>query len=149
MAQLLHFVLMSAIDADRGESTWIDSLRSMIEAKPSAMAWSTLSWSLLSAGRRDAALAYYEQARGSLRRVPRDTRWMPTMVFLTEVSSQLDDHEIAEICYRELLPFEDRFSAGGGGSVVCQGSVALFLGMAAMTLGRFDASEGHLRRAIL
>jgi DNA-binding CsgD family transcriptional regulator/tetratricopeptide (TPR) repeat protein len=148
MAQLLHLVLMSAIDADRGESTWIDSLRSMLEAKPSAMAWSMLSWSFLSAGRRDAALAYHEQARGSLRRVPRDTRWMPTMVFLTDVSSQLDDRETAEICYRELLPFEDRFSAGGGGSVVCQGSVALFLGTAAMTVGHFDDSESHLRRAI-
>jgi DNA-binding NarL/FixJ family response regulator len=148
MAQLLHLVLMSAIDADRGESTWIEAHRSMLEAKPSAMAWSTLSWCFLSAGRRDAALPYYQQARGSVRRVPRDTRWMPTMVFLSDVSSQLDDRETAEICYRELLPFEDRFSAGGGGSVVCQGSVALFLGMAAMTLGRFDDSEGHLRRAI-
>jgi DNA-binding CsgD family transcriptional regulator/tetratricopeptide (TPR) repeat protein len=148
MAQLLHLVLMSAIDADRGESTWIDSHRAMLEAKPSTMAWSMLSWSLLSAGRRDAALAYYEQARGSLGRVPRDARWMVTMVFLTEVSSQFEDHETAETCYRELLPFQDRFSASGGGSVVCQGSVALFLGMAAMTLGRFDASEGHLRHAI-
>jgi DNA-binding NarL/FixJ family response regulator len=148
MAQLLHLVLMTAIDADRGESTWIEAHRSMLEAKPSAMAWSTLSWCFLSAGRRDAALAYYQQARGSLRRVPRDTRWMPTMVFLTDVSSQFGDRETAEICYRELLPFEDRFSAGGGGSVVCQGSVALFLGMAAMTLGHFDASEDHLRHAI-
>jgi DNA-binding NarL/FixJ family response regulator len=148
MAQLLHLVLMSAIDADRGESTWIDSHRSMLEAKPSAITWSTLSWCFLSAGRRDAALAYYEQARGSLRRVPRDTRWMPTMVFLSDVSSQFGDHETAEICYRELLPFGDRFSAGGGGSVVCQGSVALFLGMAAMTLGHFDDSEDHLRHAI-
>jgi DNA-binding CsgD family transcriptional regulator len=32
--------------------------------------------------------------------------------------------------------------------VVCQGSVALFLGMAAMTLGQFEDGEGHLRRAI-
>ena len=148
MAQLLHLVLMAAIDADRGESTWIEAHRSMLETRPSAMAWSMLSWSFLSAGRRDAALAYYQQARGSLRHVPRDTRWMPTMVFLTEVSSQFGDREIAEICYRELLPFKDRFSAGGGGSVACQGSVALFLGMAAMTLGHFEDSESHLCRAI-
>jgi DNA-binding CsgD family transcriptional regulator len=148
MAQLLHLTFMFAIDADRGESTWIDSHRGVFEARPSTMGWSTLSWCCLSAGRRDEALAYYEQARGSLRRVPRDARWMPTMVFLTEVSSQFDDQETAEICYRELLPFQDRFSASGGGSVVCQGSVALFLGMAAMTLGRFDDGEGHLRRAV-
>jgi DNA-binding CsgD family transcriptional regulator len=148
MAQLLHLAFMFAIDADRGDSTWVDAHRGMFEARPSTMAWSMLSWSLLSAGRRDAALAYYDQARGSLRRVPRDARWMPTMVFLTEVSSRFDDRETAQICYRELLPFQDRFSASGGGSVVCQGSVALFLGMAAMTLGRFDDGEGHLRRAI-
>jgi tetratricopeptide (TPR) repeat protein len=147
MAQILHLWFMSAINADRGEFTWMDSYRSMLEARPSTMA-STLAWSLLSAGRRDEALAYYEQARASLRRVPRDARWMPTMVFLTEVSSQLEDRETAEICYRELLPFEDRFSASGGGTVICHGSVALFLGMAAMTLGQFDDSEGHLRRAI-
>jgi tetratricopeptide (TPR) repeat protein len=137
---------MAAVNADRGD--WTDSQRLPVEAGPSTIAWSTLSWSLVSAGRRDEALVYYEQARASLRRVPRDTRWMPTMVFLTEVSCQLEDRETAELCYRELLPFEDRFSASGGGTVACQGSVALFLGMAAMTLGRFDDSEGHLRRAI-
>lgn len=148
MAQLLHLSFMSILDADRGESAWTDSHRGALEARPSTMVWSLLSWSLLSAGRRDEALAYYEQARGSLRRVPRDARWMPTMVLLTDVSSQLDDRETTEICYRELLPFQDRFSASGGGTVACQGSVALFLGMAAMTLGRFDDGEGHLRRAI-
>jgi hypothetical protein len=148
MAQLLHLALMFAIHADRGESTWLDSHRGVFEARPSAMARPTLSWCFLSAGRSDEALAHYEQARGSLRRVPRDARWMPTMVFLTEVSSRFDDRETAEVCYLELLPFEDRFSASGGGSVVCQGSVALFLGMAAMTLGRLDASERHLRHAI-
>jgi DNA-binding CsgD family transcriptional regulator/tetratricopeptide (TPR) repeat protein len=148
MAQLLHLAFMFAIDADRGESTWIDAHRAVFEARPSTMAWATLSWCFLSAGRRDEALAYYEQVRGSLWRVPRDARWMPTTVFLSEVSSQFEDHETAEACYRELLPFKDRFSASGGGSVVCQGSVALFLGMAAMTLGRFDDGEGHLRRAI-
>ena len=147
MAQILHVWFMSAINADRGEFTWMDSYRSMLEARPSTMA-STLSWSLLSAGRRDEALAYYEQARGSLRRVPRDARWTVTMVFLTEVSSQFEDRETAELCYQQLLPFEDRFSASGGGTVICQGSVALFLGMAAMTLGQFDDSEGHLRREV-
>jgi DNA-binding CsgD family transcriptional regulator/tetratricopeptide (TPR) repeat protein len=148
MAQLLHLTLMLAVNADRGDSAWLDSHRGVFEARPSTMAWSTLSWSFLSAGRRDEALAYYEQARRSLGRVPRDARWMPTMVFLTEVSSQFDDRATAEICYRQLLPFEDRFSASGGGTVVCQGSVSLFLGMAAMTLRHFDDSQGHLHRAI-
>jgi hypothetical protein len=124
MAQLLHLSFMSILDADRGESAWTDSHRGVFEARPSTMVWSLLSWSLLSAGRRDEALACYEQARGSLRRVPRDARWMPTMVLLTDVSSQLEDRETAEICYRELLPFEDRFSASGGGTVACQGKDA-------------------------
>ena len=146
IAQILHFSFMAALNADRGE--WMDPQRLAVEARPSTIAWSMVSWSLLSAGRRDEALTYYEQARESLRRLPRDARWMPTMVFLADVSSQFEDRETAEICYRELLPFEDRFSASGGGTVVCQGSVALFLGMAAMTLGQFDASEGHLRLAI-
>jgi DNA-binding CsgD family transcriptional regulator len=148
IAQLFHFWFMVAIDVDRGESTWMDAHRAVFEARPLTLAWFTLPWSLVSAGRREEALPYYEQARGSLHRVPRDARWMPTMVLLTEVSSQFDDRETAEICYRELLPFQDRFAASGGGTVSCLGSVALFLGMAAMTLGHLDASEGHLRRAI-
>jgi DNA-binding CsgD family transcriptional regulator/tetratricopeptide (TPR) repeat protein len=146
VARLLHLSFMAAVNADRGE--WMDSQRWVVQARPSTITWSLLSWSLLSAGRRDDALVYYEQARGSLRRVPRDSRWMPTMVFLTEVASQLEDREAAEICYRQLLPFEDRFATSGGGTVACLGSVALFLGMAAMTLGQFDDSQGHLRRAI-
>jgi DNA-binding CsgD family transcriptional regulator/tetratricopeptide (TPR) repeat protein len=146
VARLLHLSFMTAVNADRGE--WVDSQRQLVEARPSTITQSLLSWSLLSAGRRDEALVYYEQARASLRRMPRDSRWMPSMVFLTDVSFQLGDGEAAEICYRRLLPFEDRFSTSGGGTVVCQGSVALFLGMAAMSLGRFDHGEGHLRRAI-
>ena len=71
MAQILHLWFMSAINADRGEFTWMDAYRSMLEARPPTMA-STLSWSLLSAGRRDEALVYYQQARESLRRLPRD-----------------------------------------------------------------------------
>jgi tetratricopeptide (TPR) repeat protein len=147
MAQILHLWFMSAINADRGEFTWMDRYQQMMEARPSTMA-ATLSWSLLSAGRRDEALAYYEQARASLRGLPRAARWMPTLVFLADASSQFDDRETAEACYRELLPFADRFAASGGGTVICQGSVALFLGMSAMTLGHFEASEDHLRHAI-
>jgi DNA-binding CsgD family transcriptional regulator len=148
IAQFLHFAFMSSVDADRGESTWIDAHREMFEAGPSVIVRSMLSSCFLSAGRRDEALPYYEQARASLRRVPRDARWMGTMVFLTDGAFQFDDRETAEVCYRELLPFEGRFMASGGGSVVCQGSVALFLGMAAITFGRFEGGEGHLRRAI-
>ena len=148
IGQFLHFAFMSSVDADRGESTWIDAHREMFEVGPSVIVRSMLSSCFLSAGRPDEALSYYEQARGSLRRVPRDARWMGTMVFLTDGAFQFDDRETAELCYQELLPFEGRFMASGGGSVVCQGSVALFLGMAAITLGRFDDSEVHLRRAI-
>jgi DNA-binding CsgD family transcriptional regulator/tetratricopeptide (TPR) repeat protein len=148
IARFLHFAFMSSVDADRGESTWLDAHREMFDVGPSVIVRSMLASCFLSAGRRDEALPYYEQARGSLRRVPRDARWMGTMVFLTHGAFQFGDRETAEICYRELVPFEDRFMASGGGSVVCQGSVALFLGMAAMTLGRLEDSEGHLRRAI-
>jgi DNA-binding CsgD family transcriptional regulator len=148
IAQFLHFAFMSSVDADRGESTWIDGHRGMFDAGPPVIVRSMLASCFLSAGQRDEALPHYEQARRSLGRVPRDARWMGTMVFLTDGAFQFDDRETAEVCYRELLPFDGRFMASGGGSVVCQGSVALFLGMAAMTLGRFADSERHLRRAI-
>jgi DNA-binding CsgD family transcriptional regulator/tetratricopeptide (TPR) repeat protein len=148
IAQFLHFAFMSAVDADRGESTWLDAHRGMFEVGPPVIVRSMLASCFLSAGQRDEALPHYEQARGSLRRVPRDARWMGTVVFLTDGAFQFGDRETAEICYRELLPFEGRFMASGGGSVVCQGSVALFLGMAAITLGQFEDGEGHLRRAM-
>jgi len=148
IAQFLHFAFMSAVDADRGESTWIDAHREMFEAGPPVIVRSMLASCFLSAGQRDEALPHYEQARGRLQRVPRDARWMGTVVFLTDGAFQFGDRETAEICYRELLPFEGRFMASGGGSVVCQGSVALFLGMAAITLGQFEDGEGHLRRAM-
>jgi DNA-binding CsgD family transcriptional regulator len=74
---------------------------------------------------------------------------MITMALLTEASYSFRDRETAEFCYQQLLPFQDRFVASGGGTVVCQGSVALLLGMAAVTCGHFTDAEGHLRRAIL
>ncbi len=148
MARVLHVTLMAAIDADVGAFTWMHANRWLVEARHSILSLTTMAWTLLSAARRDEALVYYERARGSAGRVPRDARWMITTVLLTHLSFELDDRDTAAVCHRELIPYRDRFSASGGGTVACQGSIELFLGMAATTLGLVDEAEGHLRRAI-
>src|SRR6266566_4248553 len=53
IAQFLHFAFMSSVDADRGESTWIDAHREMFETGPSVVVQSMLSSCFLSAGRRE------------------------------------------------------------------------------------------------
>jgi DNA-binding CsgD family transcriptional regulator len=51
--------------------------------------------------------------------------------------------------YRDLLPFAEHFSTSGAGTVACFGSIELYLGMLAGTLGRLDTAVQHLQRAVV
>jgi ATP/maltotriose-dependent transcriptional regulator MalT len=56
--------------------------------------------------------------------------------------------DVAEWCYRALLPFVDYFVAGGSGGVYCPGSSSRPVGMLAAVLGRPDEAERHLAAAV-
>jgi DNA-binding CsgD family transcriptional regulator len=64
------------------------------------------------------------------------------------IAAGLGRVEEAGRLYRELLPFADHFSTSGAGTIVCFGSIELYLGMLARTIGRLDGAVQHLEKAL-
>jgi eukaryotic-like serine/threonine-protein kinase len=96
--------------------------------------------------RDDAALHFEHLAQNDFSRVRRDFSWLAAMALLSEASVFLSDTQRAETLYQHLLPFEPRQASLD--MYVTYGPVALYLGMLATLLGRFDAAETHFRTAL-
>ncbi|GEL20012.1 ATP-binding protein [Pseudonocardia asaccharolytica] len=102
----------------------------------------------LERGRRAEALGRYATLPP-----PGDPRIPPFLALGLEavralVATELADAEAAEAAYRLLLPHADRHACGGAGAIASQGSMQLFLGVAATGCGRLNAAVRHLRAAV-
>lgn len=86
--------------------------------------------------RRDAERAFAD--------IPRDAAWLTSMVHYTRVAARLSERAAAAVLYDQLVPFHDRVESSGG---VLNGSIALYLGMLATTLRRYDAAEAYFTEA--
>lgn len=67
--------------------------------------------------------------------------------YLAETCAFLGDAERAAALYEQLLPYEDRCVVVGYG-IACFGSMARYLGMLAMTIGKADRAARHFDRAL-
>ena len=79
--------------------------------------------------------------------VPRDSLWVATLAYLSEVCAYLGDGDRAAILYDLLLPYARR-TVVVGGATACLGSASRFLGILAMTLSNVDTAERHFLEAI-
>ncbi|MCF7551709.1 AfsR/SARP family transcriptional regulator [Pseudonocardia sp. WMMC193] len=111
-----------------------------VEVVPDGMADPTAR-ALLALGRVDEARAVWQRDR----QPPRSYYWQIFMALRAEVAIALDDREIAEETYRELLPFADEMAGLGSGTLTL-GPVAHFLGELAQFLGG-PAAEHRARAA--
>ncbi|HKR98952.1 MAG TPA: AAA family ATPase [Candidatus Dormibacteraeota bacterium] len=66
----------------------------------------------------------------------------------TVVLTGLGRREECPRLYSDLLPFADHFITSGAGTIVCFGSVELYLGMLAACMARGDAAVTHMERAV-
>jgi class 3 adenylate cyclase len=96
--------------------------------------------------RDDAALHFEHLAQSDFARVRRDYSWLAAMALLAETGVFLSDAPRAESLYRQLLPFEQRQASLD--MYVTYGPVALYLGMLAALLGRFDDAQSHFELAL-
>ena len=97
--------------------------------------------------RTEDARFYFEQlAQNDFSRIRRDVSWLACMALLSETCVALEDTGRAEILYEKLLPF-----ASGHASLdmyVSYGPIALYLGMLATALSKFEAAEEHFLAAL-
>jgi tetratricopeptide (TPR) repeat protein len=103
----------------------------------------------------NAGPAHYEEARRELDKllkegldtVPPSSTWLLTMFAVVEAAARLEEPESAAVVYDLVLPFAD-LPTMASLAVVCFGSTERTLGLAARTMGRFDAAVAHLERAV-
>jgi DNA-binding CsgD family transcriptional regulator len=106
-----------------------------------------LLW-LLEMGREPEARVSYEFfARNDFADVPRDMSWIAILTLLAEASDVLVDDRQASILYDLLSPYRQRVAMAGV-SALSQGPVALYLGLLATRLRRWDAASTHLRESL-
>jgi tetratricopeptide (TPR) repeat protein len=107
-----------------------------------------LAWAYLHADRLEEARRAYEPlAGGGFSSVQRDMNWCCSVAFLSEVCARLGDCRRAEWLYQALLPCADLHAVAGVGSAYL-GSVSRYLGLLAVTRGRFEEAERHFRSAL-
>ena len=79
--------------------------------------------------------------------LPQDREWLCAIANLSQVCAFLRDTSRAAILYQLLLPYADRYIVAGP-AIVCVGSAARFLGLLAMTMGRWEEAQGHFQAAL-
>jgi hypothetical protein len=94
----------------------------------------------------DARAALRELAADGFAALPFDEEWLVSMSLLAETALRLEDAECAAAIHERLLPYQDRIVVSY--PEIALGSVARYLGLAAMTMERRDDAERHLRRAL-
>ncbi len=96
--------------------------------------------------RYEAEDLFNDLARDDFRILPWNEEWLFGMSLLPDVASYLDDERRAEILYDQLLPYADRNAVSAPDA--CSGSVARCLGVAAMTMARWDDARRHFNDAL-
>jgi DNA-binding CsgD family transcriptional regulator len=150
----VHLLLLDLVDFERRNLTGaLEGVVGRVQAFASGFGQLPIAWSnggavLLAAGDRDSAQTCYERLAPVLRELPRDGRWLYTVVGAAELAIAFEDEEGIDWCRRVLLPLAGRCQASAGGTIVCRASVDRLLGQLAAAMGEFDAAVGSLVAAI-
>jgi class 3 adenylate cyclase len=95
----------------------------------------------------EARELFDELAANDFQDVPRDWLLLGALSILVPVASHLKDAERARTLHALLLPYGDQHVVAGD-AVLYWGSVATLLGIAATTMGDWEAAEEHFKAAI-
>ncbi|MDP9416408.1 MAG: AAA family ATPase [Actinomycetota bacterium] len=153
-ADLTFAAQMLALHRDRGDLARLAELEPVIRANAdrdptSPIRRAHLAHLLAVLGRpAEARIELERLATDDFVDLPRDLVWLFTVAVLVEVCAYLGDASRAATLYEMMRPYEGRNVVGGIG-VVCHGPVAHFLGLAAVTLGRWGEALAHFEAAAL
>ena len=123
-------------------------MQAAVEAHPTLLVWrAVLPLYHLATGDVKAAIAEFEWfAHDNFSRVRRDMFWFTAISVLAETCALLRDAPRARVLYELLEPFSERNVVAT--QAVCWGSSRRFLGLLAITLGRWEEAAAHLEAAI-
>jgi DNA-binding CsgD family transcriptional regulator len=150
----VHRLLLDLVDFERRNLMGaLEDVGGRVRAFASGFGQLPIAWSnggavLLAAGDRESAQTCYERLAPLLRTLPRDGRWLYTVVGAAELAIAFDDEEGIDWCREALAPLAGRCQASAGGTIVCRASVDRLLGQLAAAAGELDAAVGFLVAAI-
>jgi DNA-binding SARP family transcriptional activator len=100
------------------------------------------------AGREAECRAEFERlAENDFHGLPRDGIWLTAAAYGARACAYLGDVERAAVLYEQLQPYA-RLNVVTGLGISCLGSVELYLGLLAATVGRWEESDRHFGSAL-
>jgi transcriptional regulator with XRE-family HTH domain/tetratricopeptide (TPR) repeat protein len=124
-------------------------LKILVANNPSSSAWRpglALIYSTL--GQVEEARSVFKAlAADGFASVPRDSLWVGTITYLSEVCAFLGDRAQAAVLYDMLLPYKSR-AVVVGAATVCFGAAGRFLSMLAKTMSKWELAERHIKEAM-
>jgi DNA-binding SARP family transcriptional activator len=145
----MQTIQLHALRREQGRLDEIaDGLEEFLTAEPSRLLYRCMLADLqLQLGRTEQARASLaDLGRNGFRELAQDNEGIYAMALLGELCHALDDHEHAAALYDVLLPFDGR--AATSYPEISVGAVARYLGLLALTCGRTEEAERHLRAAL-
>ncbi|MCH7719254.1 MAG: adenylate/guanylate cyclase domain-containing protein, partial [Chloroflexi bacterium] len=142
-------ILTFEIRRGQGRSAEVEALIDAAASQNPAPAWKAAQALVrCDTGRDDDARQLFDQlAANDFEDLPRDWLLVAALSTLVHVASHLKDAERARTLHGLLLPFRDQHVVIGD-AVLYWGSVATLLGIAATTMGDWEAAEQHFNAAI-
>jgi tetratricopeptide (TPR) repeat protein len=141
---------MFTIRREQGRMHEISQIVNLLVANnPESSAWRpglALIYSSLGQSEEARAVFHYLASDG-FASVPRDSLWVGTMAYLSEVCAFLGDSDQATVLYDMLLPYKSR-AVVVGGATVCYGAAGRYLSMLARTMSKWELAERHIIQAI-
>jgi hypothetical protein len=124
-------------------------IRSFVQQHGAASAWRPgLAVIYSELGREQEARTEFEHfAQHDFTNLTRNSLWVGSIAYLTEVCAFLGDAHRAATLYQLLLPYAGRTVVVGGG-VVCYGAASRYLSILATIMQRWEEAEWHFHDAL-
>jgi DNA-binding CsgD family transcriptional regulator len=144
MTEMMYWSLMVMVGTDRGRRPdAAEEMERMVVGGP-PIGRAVVARLDIALGDVDAARAKFDYLRPRLADLPRDVRWLGTMVCAAEVAAGLGDEPTATLLYDRLLPFDGIMT---GAPVAFVGPLSETLGWLALGLGHLDLALAHFTAA--
>ena len=141
---------MFTIRAEQGRLNEVAPIVKLyVASNPTSAAWRPgLALIYRTLGLRDECRAIFDElAADAFIFIPKDSLWVASLAYLSEVCAFLEDNKQAAILYELLLPYEGR-TVVVGGATACFGAADRYLGMLSTTMSHWQAAERHFKAAV-
>lgn len=146
----MHYAFSVNLAVLRGDAAEIlpDNLSILEHDPPIPLVRASIPLILALQGDLARARAEFAGLREAPNRMPLGPRWQGTVGQIGFASIALGDRDVAQVCYRLLLPTAPWCGGDGGGSPFASGSNEYHLGRLALTFGDRLAAAGHFERGV-